>query len=256
MEAMNVEAMHIKDVMREAVLTPLEVDTSSKRYLLSGVLWLAVMVALIMVNYWLVHFFYVKANYLKFYLNYGYLISLGFTLVTLIIDLDQNRDLISSHPFRYANACLHLIRVPLWMTVGAESKHDATGRPSPPEIGPDSPEWNTPASLFQSFMTILDQFLSGFFSIIFILLVSIWLWLVAPLQYFVYLICGAPARVIGKSNRRIWSSHDDAGAPVAGPSFDESRFIQTETEVDYFTRPVRMTSVLAVAVLWALSKAI
>lgn len=242
--------MQIREAMQEAVLKPLEEDRDSKRYLLTGVLWLAVMVGLVILNQWLVRYLF-KASYLGLYLKYGYLISLGFTLITLVINLDHNKDLISSHPFRYANACLSLIRVPL-QVVGAEVRREVGQLPETHPGPKDSSAWDTPAQIFRALMSILDHFFSGFFSILFILLVSIWLWVVAPLQYAVYLICGAPARVLSKAHRRP-ALHETEQNPLALPA-DETLALPLNAEIDYFNKPVRMTSALAVLLLWVVAK--
>ncbi|HEY0005021.1 MAG TPA: hypothetical protein VGB17_09445 [Pyrinomonadaceae bacterium] len=230
--------MHFKDTVREAFQTTEGSRLGSKRSLLSGLAGLALMAALIALNYWLFRYLF-KTSYLRFYLRQGYLVSLALTILTLIIELDRNSDLISAHPFRYVAACLNLIKVPLQVVLrreaGQAASHEGEAQSSP---------WDTLLYLARSMMNILDQFFSGFFAIFFILVVSIWLWFVAPLQYFVYLICGAPARIMDKPHK------------VAAHATDEVLHLEALPEIDYFTKPVRMTSALATAALWVASKMI
>jgi hypothetical protein len=241
--------MHIREIAREA-FEPLGAGASSKRYLLAGLLGLLLMLLLTAVNQWLGRRWFGR-SYLRFYLNYGYLVSLGLTALTLLVDLDKNVDLISSHPFRYVYACLNLIKVPLQIVLRRDSAQDV-----PSATGPtDSALWNPLLQFARALMNILDQFFSGFFCIIFILILLVWLWLIAPLQYFIYLICGAPARVIGRSTKTMRPA---ASAPERRESFasadDDSSAESLTPETDYFNRPVRITTALATAVLWGLSK--
>jgi hypothetical protein len=239
------------------------VRRDSQWSVLTGLCALLLMAALILSVYLAVRYLF-GANYLSLYLRYGYFISMGFTFVTLLVNLDQDRDLISTHPFHYASACLRLMRGPL-QAVGADfkrdtSEHHATHQPL---TGPvDSDVWGMVSQLAQTLMHVFDLFISGFFSIVFIIIVSAWLLFAAPLQYFIFLICGAPARVIEKSMKKAHEAlhHSETNIPDVpaseiAPTTAAARE-QGAEEGDANWRPVRITSALALMVLWSLSKLI
>jgi hypothetical protein len=246
------------DLLKESRIVP-RVQRDSQWSVLTGLAALAFMAALILSVYLIVRYLF-GANYLSLFLRYGYFVSLGFTFVTVLVDLDQERDLISTHPFRYASACLHLMKGPL-QAVGADFKRDTAAdlhATHSQETGPvDSDVWGMVSQLAHTLMHVLDLFISGFFSIVFIIVVSAWLLFAAPLQYFIFLICGAPARVIEKSAKKAHLAlHQaetnilDVPASEATPSPSVSL---TEESVSSW-KPVRITSALALVVLWTLSR--
>jgi hypothetical protein len=248
------------DLLKETRITS-GVSRGSQWSVLTGVAALVAIVGLILGVQLLVRYLF-GANYLSLYLRYGYFVSLAFTFVTLILDLDQNRDLISTHPFRYAMACLHLMRGPL-QAVGADFKRDTADQHTTHqhEVGPAEPSpWGMVLGLAQSFMHVFDLFLSGFFSIAFIIAVAAWLLLAAPLQYFIFIVCGAPARVIEKSMRKAHLALHQADAnilevPAGGEVAYAAALAHAGGEgVPASWRPVRITSALALLVLWTLSR--
>jgi hypothetical protein len=248
------------DLMKERGIVSRVRGDSSQWSVLAALGALVLMAALILSVYLLVRYLF-GANYLSLYLRYGYLISLGFTFVTLLVNLDQDRDLISTHPFRYASACLRLMRGPL-QTVGADFKRETDQHATHhPETGPiDSGPWSAISKLAQTLMHVFDLFISGFFSIAFIIVVSAWLIFAAPLQYFIFLVCGAPARVIEKSIKKAHHAlhqtetnmQDVAASEVAPAAAAATTASQGEAVASW--RPVRITSALALMVLWTLSR--
>jgi hypothetical protein len=226
---------------------------------LTGLAALVLMAALISSVYLLVRYLF-GANYLSLYLKYGYLISLGFTFVTLLVNLDQDRDLISTHPFLYASACLRLMRGPL-QAVGADFKRDTAEHHTAHQslTGPvDSDVWGMVSQLAQTLMHVFDLFISGFFSIVFIIVVSAWLLFAAPLQYFIFLLCGAPARVIEKSMKKAHQALHQAETNILDVPASEiapaTAREQGAEELIASWKPVRITSALALMVLWSLSR--
>jgi hypothetical protein len=238
------------------------VRRDSQWSVLTGVAALVLMAALILSLHLAVRYLF-GANFLSLYLKYGYVVSLGFTFVTLLVNLDQDRDLISTHPFRYASACLRLMRGPL-QAAGADFKRDAADHHTThqPLTGPvDADVWGMVLQLAQTLMHVFDLFISGFFSIVFIIVVSAWLLFAAPLQYFIFLICGAPARVIEKSMKRAHqalpsqpeTNIPDVPASEIAPAALASSSVAEEA-VTASWKPVRITSALALMVLWSLSR--
>jgi hypothetical protein len=245
------------DLLKERKLVP-SIRRDSQWSVLTGLAALVLMAALILSVYLLVRYLF-GANYLSLYLRYGYFLSLGFTFVTLLFNLDQDRDLISTHPFRYASACLRLMRGPL-QAVGADFKRDTAEHHTthPPSAGPvDSDVWGIISQLAQTLMHVFDLFISGFFSIVFIIVVSAWLLFAAPLQYFIFLLCGAPARVIEKSMQKAHQALHQAETNILDvPASEVTSAAATSggEEAVSSWRPVRITSALALMVLWSLSK--
>jgi hypothetical protein len=245
------------DLLKETRMVS-RVQRDGQWSVLTGLAALACMVLLILSVYLAVRYLF-GMNYLNLYLRYGYYVSLGFTFVALLLDLDQDRDLISTHPFRYASACLRLMRGPL-QAVGADFKRDTDQHAThQPEIGPiDASLWGAVSQLAQSLMHVCDLFISGFFSIVFIILVSVWLLFAAPLQYFIFLICGAPARVIERSMKKAHQALHQAetnvlDVPPAGDVAPPAAIVSGEAVFNW--KPVRITSALALLVLWTLSRA-
>ncbi|MGA9997927.1 MAG: hypothetical protein WBP93_21105 [Pyrinomonadaceae bacterium] len=224
---------------------------NSKRSLLGGAVSLILIVALILFYRWAFYHFF-NQIYLRTYIKYGYLIMLAFTFLTLVVDLDENRDLISPHPFRYLKACWRALRVPAY-TVGGDWRLETRDAHTSFDVDEqkDSALWDTLLQPFKSFSDIFDLFVSGAFFIIFIVVIFIWLLLIAPLQYFIFLFCGAPARVLMRQKRKSWHAPEEARANETNP---QEQGAASATDLDGTTsKPVRMTAALAVAVLWVLS---
>lgn len=223
----------------------------SKRSLLGGAVSLVLIVALILFYRW-AFYHYFQLVYLRTYLKFGYLMMLAFTFLTLVVDLDENSDLISSHPFRYLKACWRALSVPAY-TVGGDWRLETKDAPAPFEIDSRKDEaaiWETILQPLKSLSDIFDLFVSGAFFIIFIVVIFVWLLFIAPLQYFIFLVCGAPARVLMRQKRRAWHAPDEVKADEgSSPEHEPANAV----DLDGTSKPVRMTSALASAVLWVLS---
>src|SRR5205807_9487620 len=93
--------------------------------------------------------------------------------------LDNQTGLVSANPLDYFGACLQLVGLPLRVFGGHCLKKNQL----------------RPLSIldFLFLLPLLLAFLIAAFG---------WLLLIAPLQYFVFLVCGAPARIALTSNFR------------------------------------------------------
>ena len=242
----------------------LKAQMNSRRSLIGGAVSLILIVALILFYRWAFYHFFNQV-YLRVYLKYGYLLMLAFTFLTLVVDLDENRDLISPHPFRYLKACWRALSV-LAFTVGGDWRLEtrdshaplaADGSPDADSANDAGALWSKLLQPFKSFSDIFDLFVSGAFFIIFIVVVFIWLLLVAPLQYFVFLFCGAPARILMRQKRKPWHAPEETRvheANVNEASALEAQSAASATDLDStVSKPVRMTAALASAALWVLS---
>jgi hypothetical protein len=123
-----------------------------------------------------------KTPYLSWYLKNGVLIGFVTTIASLVWgDINRQNGLISSHPLDYLGSCLQVAGLPLIVLGAHMRKNKIPGASSSP----------------------FDILLMIPMLLILLLLICGWLLVIVPLQYFVYLICGAPARVFSKSDRRV-----------------------------------------------------
>ena len=150
------------------------------RRLLTFFAGLGILVALSFINNWIFTTWF-STTYLKWYLANGALIGLVSTIASLAWgEMNKHAGLISAHPFGYIGACLQLVGLPIY-TMGMHLK---------------SPQNQTETlSLFDRLVTIPFMF-------ILVGVVMIWLVVIVPLQYFLFLICGAPARAFSHSPRQ------------------------------------------------------
>lgn len=142
------------------------------RHLLTFFVGLGVLLTLSIINNWIFTTWF-NTTYLNWYLTNGSLIGLASTIASLAWgDMNKHAGLISAHPFGYIGACLQLVGLPFY-TMGTHFK----GTGNQPETFP----------LFDRLVTIP-------FMLMLIGIAIIWLVVIVPLQYFMFLICGAPAR--------------------------------------------------------------
>ena len=95
-------------------------------------------------------------------------------------DMNKHTGLISSHPSNYMGSCLQLVGLPIY-TLGTHLR-------------------NNKGELRA--IAILDLILTIPLFLALVGAMVIWLVVIAPPQYFVYLICGAPARILSQSKRQ------------------------------------------------------
>lgn len=124
-------------------------------------------------------------NYFEWYLEYGAKISWGTALFALFWgDLNESPLFISSHPSEYIGGYAMLLSDLFLMqaviTV-AKQKSD------PPIISNYT----------------LDSMLALLLNILLTLLVLTWVIVIAPIQYFVFIVCGAPVRQIICSQQNV-----------------------------------------------------
>lgn len=179
----------------------------------------AALVALFAFDHWLFSKWFGTA-YWRWYLANGTLIG----LITPIVfkawgDLaDKHTGLLSPHPLVYLGSCFQVIGLPIY-SLGTQIKD------------------NQEASWFDYLLTLVW---------VLILLVSILVWfvVVVPVQYVVYLVCGAPIRFMLSSNRIPIARF--AGTWLHADEIDKK---ETEPEgwknVSITKSPVSMTNVLA-----------
>ena len=261
----------------------------------------ALIAALIAVNY-LVFEHAFGVNYFRWYVENGTVLGLVLATAAVGLNLDAERDLISSRPYNYLLAWMQLVANlfiqtsailagPRRRLAGAEaasSSDPSTGAAASAPTAPTEPRagWLKAAAL--TFVELLALIIVSIFmglgltlliifGVIFAMLA--WIVVVAPLQYFLYLVCGGPARTfknamwtdeglpkgslgfverIPPESDSASSDADNAEPPARGPVTpatdnageeepDDSAFVW---QTVYSSRPVTFTTSVAALVLW------
>jgi hypothetical protein len=173
-------------------------------------------------------------DYLGWYLANGAIVSFVVSVATLAWrDLDAVPGLISAHPLEYAAAHVSLCVLPS-QSLAAIMAPRGAARPTAAPIG----------------LPVLDAILTAVLTVVLVAAFVVFILVIAPIQYFVYLIAGAPGREAYASPERAWYSirareiRVESGRRSAGPSAgaDESA---------YTGQPVALTAAIASAVLFA-----
>jgi hypothetical protein len=228
---------------------------NTKRLFLSALLGLILIGLLIAANVWVFQTA-LGLDYLRWFLKAGSVINLGYAFITLAWgDLNKVKGLVSAHPMLYIAAALYLVALPIQVLSTILRRPANPPRPRPPtrsELAPWSTVWQTA----QNGMDAFDALLTSLFAILFTIFALAWLLVIAPAQYFVYLICAAPARLMRRSKRRVIAHFDEAenfhfGEVSAGQLVPEGWF-----EAGFFARPVSLTASFAAVLLWLLAQVI
>jgi hypothetical protein len=165
--------MHAGEALSEGILM------SINRFF-GFIIGLVIVLGLTVFEQWLFETWW-NTSHLQWYIQNGALIGLVTSVVSMTWeDIDKNTGLISSHPLIYLSACLHLAGVPIYvMGIQVQRNKDNLA----------------PRSLF-------DLMVSTILLLLLMAIIFVWLLIVVPLQYFIYLICGAPARLFAQSTRK------------------------------------------------------
>jgi hypothetical protein len=136
---------------------------------------------LIALNHWLFAQFF-KPSYLQWYFSNAAAIGIGSAVFSTIWGvLDEHPEVISAHPMKFAGAYMRLIGTYLFAL-------SINIKPTPGE-----------RSAAPDFDSIAGVLLWAILAAVIIL----GLLVVGPLQYFVFLICGSPGRLVSRSDRRV-----------------------------------------------------
>lgn len=217
-------------------------------------------------------------HYLRWYLDNGALISIVFGFVTLAWgDLNKMTYLISAHPMEYLAESVALMVLPLqamaaifepgrqrWRA-SLEPKRSvselkralhqlAITTATPPPPSPPSPP-STGREVAPTGVFVIDFVFSLLFPLAFILTFIAWLLIVAPLQYFVCLVTGAPAREACASPARAWYRITLHGIHLE-EAWKSDAVPEGATESGFSARPVTFTAAVSAAALFVASKLI
>jgi hypothetical protein len=173
-------------------------------------------------------------HYLSWYLANGAIVSLVVAFVTLAwVDLNELSGLISAHPLEYAAAHVALCVLPS-QSLAAILAPRGEARPETAPIG----------------LPVVDAILTAAVTVLVLAALVVFVLVVAPIQYFVYLVAGAPGREACASPERTWYRIGPREIVVeSGPRTGE--LPQGADESAYTARPVTFTAALASALLFA-----
>jgi len=144
--------------------------------------WLLALLALCAIDYFLFRAVW-AINYLDWYRHAGPAIGLATAVFSAAWgSMDRNAGLISADPRHFGGACLQVAGLPI-MVFGGHLKH-------------------------QPRFHVLDWLFGVPLIVAFALGGIAWLVLIAPLQYFVFLVCGAPSRLALRSTYRLDAAMD------------------------------------------------
>jgi hypothetical protein len=198
---------------------------------LKAIVGWAVIGALLFGNY--VVFEWIGSDYVDWFIDNGTLIALIFALISAAVDLDRYPHLISAHPSLYGGACAELVasNILSWPDPGQGAKGELGARD------------------FRS--DAFDSFVGSLFGVGVALLGTAWILVVAPAQYLVVAVCGAPARMARASGIRTWVREEEGRTVITrGPRPDSS---VGSVAIGIADKPVTYTNALGAAALWGLT---
>ena len=144
-------------------------------------LYLLVLVGLVGINEvlfrWIGHI-----SYIEWFIKNGSQIGLIGALVTLVWDVNKHTGLISASPNQYVGSYLQLVGM-TYISLGAQ-------------MSSKNRKGNEKVSFFDMIIMVLINLILAIFYFA-------WMLIVAPIQYFVFLVLGAPGRIFLKSNVRV-----------------------------------------------------
>lgn len=140
------------------------------------------LVAICLINSWVFHRLFARSitGYLNWYVNTGPFINLAVAAFGAAWSaVDNNIGLVSAHPLTYIRSCSKLAGLPIYALGGHLRSENHHG---------------------QSFWDLL---FGGPLIVLFVVASFGWLLFVAPLQYFLFLVCAAPSRLALRSHYRL-----------------------------------------------------
>ena len=178
-------------------------------------------------------------DYIGWYLANGAIVSFVVSVATLAWNgLDEFPELISAHPLEYAAAHVALCVLPSQSLAAIMAPREGA-RPESAPIG----------------LPLLDAILTAALTVVLLAAFVVFILVVAPIQYFVYLIAGAPGREAYGSPERAWFSIRAREIRVGSGSRSAALPVGAD-ESAYTGRPVTLTAAIASAVLFAAQQVI
>lgn len=214
-----------------------------------------------------------NTNYFRWYVHNGTILALVLATAAVGLNLDAEDGLISSRPYRYFLSWMQIVAnlsLQLSAVLGAGSAEQR-------EAVPAGPRWRrtTRGVLgFLAFLPLVFLTRTGLILAGVLLAIIAWIAVVAPLQYFLYLFCGAPARTFKGT---VWTDEalpkgslgfvehvpatGEQTVPTLGEGSAESEAATEAAQKDqagtphlwqtvYSARPVTFTTSVAAVALW------
>ena len=177
-----------------------------------------ILLLLITLNWW-VFDRWLDRNYWEWYMNTGKFIGVGLSVTSMVWGkMGEHPGLISKNPLTYMGSYLQLAGLPIF-TLGTHlrGKNDADA--------------------FDKLVTIL---------MVFIVTASMGIYLIAlvPLQYFLFLLVGAPARTLGQSSQMVAAKF--AGSALEVKAIDRTEKMESGWwQASMSEEPVELTGLLS-----------
>lgn len=195
---------------------------------------------------WILFSILFNQNFFTWFLKNGAVISLATGFLGLVWkDLKARIGLIASHPSAYYAACLQLVGVFLYSA-------GSTGSGEPRELPFDIGLNNRPSEILDSVLYILLSLLMG-------LMCVAWLVIAAPINYFVVLIAGAPARQELRGKLVSTSIYEEthgsrfrggAGSLHILDPLVEPELASAATPMSFARDPFAVTQAISAVILW------
>ena len=206
--------------------------------LIRTVVWYLAIPFLIAVNWFLFRRF-APTGYFVWYLKNGSIISLATGFLGLFWDLEKRKELISLDPVEYFSTCIKITGGFL-VSLGTHLRtpNDEQQKTSLKTIAPDL--WDNFASL--SLVPIV------------VVLVILWVLVVAPLNYLLTLISGAPARRALRHQLRRAVAFEE-GNQLSVEEWNPKAPLPSDVEdVSFARKPFATTQAVNALVLWVASE--
>ena len=180
---------------------------------------ITVLLLLIGANHWLFERLFC-VTYLQWYLGNAAVIGIGSAVFATVWGvLDDHPEVISAHPMRFAGAYFRLIALFLFAL--------SNGLRGPSEA--------------PNFDSIVGMLLTAIVALV----VVIGIVVVAPLQYFVFLVCGAPGRLMLRSDRRVLLREGDRTTEVQEVS-DRDEIAVGWRDISFKSKPFTLTNLIVI----------
>jgi hypothetical protein len=211
-----------------------------------------ILIFLIALNEWLSLHFGFKEDYLQFYLNKGSLIGLVTAVVVISWgDLNKNIGLISPNPYTYLSACRRVIYLPL--EVLSKGWNEVSEKW---DIITKGIKYGGVAFPLKDYWIFWDLLFGVLLGVIIVLSLLIWLVVVAPLQYFIFLLAGALPRIFGIFLTEKAIATLQNGRLIIEWIKKDKSIPEGWWDASFSQKPVVVTAVISSLILWILKLAI
>jgi len=186
------------------------------------------LVAICLINSWFAKrlFGVGISGYLKWYVNTGPFINLAVAAFGAAWSaVDNNIGLVSAHPLTYIRACLRLGGLPIYALGGHLQSENHNGQ------------------------SLWDLLFGVPLILLFVVASFGWLLFVAPLQYFLFLVCAAPSRLALRSHYRLHGEIQDRKLVLRPLAVDEPE-PESGWEASMRDKPVTLANAFGAATLF------